>query len=149
MSLKQQIENDLKEAMKARDSIRVSCLRLIKAAVKNKEVELKGELDDGKVVGVLSTLAKQRNESIEQYHLGGRPELAEKEAEELKWIQSYLPRALTEEEIRKHIEDAVQETGAKGPADMGKVMKALVPKTTGRVDGKTLSQRVKTKLSGV
>lgn len=146
MSLKARIEADFKEALKARDSLKVSCLRLIKAAIKNKEIDLRGELQEGQLVSLLATLSKQRKEAIDLYKQGGRNDLAEKESRELALIEGYLPMALPEEELTTMIDVAIAETGAKGSADMGKVMKALMPKLSGRADGKVVSEMVKNKL---
>lgn len=145
--LKAKIEGDLITALKAKDALKVSCLRLIKAAIKNKEIDLRGEISEPQGLQLLSTLAKQRQESIALYKQGGRNDLADKEAKELAIIESYLPKALSEKELLALIDAAIAETGAQGPQDMGKVMKVLTPKTTGRADGKTVSDWVKKKIA--
>lgn len=142
MALKAKVEADFKEALKARDLVRVDCLRLIKAGIKNKEIEVQKELDDGGILGVLSTLAKQRKESIEQFRQGGREDLVKKETRELGLIEAYMPQPLTEKELEFLTRAAIQEVGAAGPQDMGKVMKTLMPKVTGRADGKKVSEIV-------
>ncbi len=146
MPLSDEINARLKEAMKAKDAVRVACLRLIVAAFKNRAIEKRGELDDAECIKVLSTLAKQRGESIEMFKQGGRSDLADKESAELKIIQSFLPAALSEGEIQKIVEQTIAEVGAAGPKDMGKVMKALGPKVAGRADGKLVSDAVKAQL---
>ncbi|MBN1282841.1 MAG: GatB/YqeY domain-containing protein [Proteobacteria bacterium] len=147
MPLKQQIVDQTRDAMKAKDSVRVGCLRLLSAAIKNKEIEKRGELDDAECARVLATLAKQRGESIEMYKRGARQDLVDKEEAELRIIQSFLPKPLSDEELATLVGEAVAETGASSPADMGKVMKALAQRTAGRVDGKKLSEAVKARLS--
>ena len=148
MSIKEEISARMKAAMKDRDSVTVGCLRLVSAAIKNKEIENRGELDEAGFMKVLTQLAKQRGEAIEMYEKGGRTELAEKEKAELAIIKSFLPEQLTDEELVKIVEAAIAEVGAEGPSDMGKVMKAVTPKTAGRADGKKVSEVVKDKLSG-
>lgn len=133
--------------MKAKDAARVACLRLIVAAFKNRSIEKRGELDDAECMKVLSTLAKQRAESIEMFKQGGRTDLADKETAELAIIQSYLPAAMSDADIAKLVDETIKEVGATEPKDMGKVMKAIGPKIAGRADGKALSEAVKTRLS--
>jgi uncharacterized protein len=147
MSLTENLNTAMKEAMKAKDSLRLSAIRLIRSAIKNREIEERRELDDQGVIAVLSTLAKQRRDSVEAYRQSNREDLAEKEEKELAVIQEFLPRQLTEDEIRTLIDEAVEECGASGMKDMGKVMKALTPKTTGRADGRLVSDLVKARLS--
>lgn len=150
MSLRQRLDEDLKNAMRARDQVRMDTLRGLKSAIKYKEVE-GGEaksLSDDDILKVITTLVKQRRESAEQYRAGGRPELAEKEDREVGILQHYLPAQLSEEEIASIVDQAVQETGASSPKDMGAVMKVVLPRTTGRADGKAVSEAVKKRLSG-
>jgi uncharacterized protein len=147
MSLKDEVSTQLREAMKARDMLRLDCLRMIIAAVKNREIEKRGELTDAEFQKVLVTLAKQRAESIELYKQGGRAELAAKESAELAIVQSFLPAALSDEELASLVDAAVAEANALGPQDMGKVMKAIGPKVAGRADGKRVSDAVKAKLA--
>jgi hypothetical protein len=134
-------------AAKAKDKTALSALRMIKAAVHNREIDLKRELEDSEFLQVLSAMVKQRRDSIEQFSKGGRADLVDKEEAEMKIIQAFMPRPLSEEEALVEIRKAVDETGARGVKDMGKVMKALMPKLTGKVDGKLLSEKVKAVLS--
>ena len=147
MSLTGQLTEAMKEAMKARDSLRLGAIRLIRTAVKNREIDQRRELDDQEVIGVISSLVKQRKESAELYREGNRPELALKEEQELSVLQEFLPAQLGEEEIRAIIEEAVAETGASSMRDMGKVMKIVTGKTLGRADGRMVSDLVKARLS--
>ncbi len=146
-TLKERIESDLKEAMKASDSLRVSTLRLIKSAIKNKEIDKGSSLGDDEVIQVLSSLVKQRRESVEMYQKAGRKDLAEKEEAEIKIIQSYMPEQLSDEEIREVIAEAIKETGATSMKDMGKVMKTVMAKVKGRADGKKVNEMVRQALS--
>jgi hypothetical protein len=134
-------------AAKAKDKTALSALRMIKAAVHNREIDLKRELEDSEFLQVLSAMVKQRRDSIEQFSKGGRADLVDKEEAEMKIIQAFMPLPLSEEEALVEIRKAVDETGARGVKDMGKVMKALMPKLTGKVDGKLLSEKVKAVLS--
>jgi len=143
MSLYQDIETQLKDAMRAQDKDRLMALRNIKSVLKNKAIDAKRELNDAEVVQALSTLAKQRKESIEAFQSGGRQDLVEKEAAELKVIEEFLPQQLSAEELEKTIREAIAETQAQGAKDMGKVMKAVQPKVMGRADGKVVSELVK------
>jgi len=147
MKFKEKIGDQLRDAMKAKDSASVGGLRMILAALKNREIEKKGELDDDDCIKLLSTLVKQRGESIEMYKNGGRDDLVEREEAELALIKSFLPEELSAEELEKLVVEAIAESGAAGPKDMGKVMKIVTPKTRGRADGKVVSELVKQKLS--
>ncbi len=147
MSLSEQLNGAMKEAMKAKDSLRLGAIRMIRSAIQNREIEEKGALDDQAVIGVLSTLAKQRRDSIEAFRDSGRTDLAEKEERELEVIQEFLPQQLDEAQIEAIIEEAVAQTGAESPRDMGKVMKIVVPRTTGRADGRLVSEKVKQRLN--
>ena len=133
----------LKEALKSRDDIRVSVIRMIKASLKNREIEKMGSLTDDEILSVLSTLAKQRRESIEQFAAAGRTDLAEKETKELEIVQSYLPKQLSQQELDSIIRAAISESGASSLNDLGKVMKVLMPRVKGIADGKAVNQRVK------
>jgi len=151
MSIPEQIQKDLTGAMRARDELRLSTLRMVKAAFKNKEVEKRGSLDEKEALAVLSTLIKQRKDSIEQFIRGGRQELADKEAAEIGIIESYMPRAAGEEEITSTVRAAIAEMGAPTMKDMGSVMKNVMARFTAagsRVDGKLVSDVVKRELSG-
>jgi len=136
------------DAMRNKDQLRLSVLRMMKTAVKNKEIDKMKPLDENEVMAVLNTLVKQRKDSVEQFRNGGREELAQKEEAEIKIIEEYLPAAASEEDIRRAIDDAVQETGAASMKDMGKVMKAALARLAGKsADGSRVSQMVKEKLS--
>lgn len=148
MPLYQEIENQLKTALKSQAKERLEALRNMKAALKYKAIDLKRDLNDDEVVQTLSTLAKQRKESIESFAKGGRQDLVDKEEAELKVIEEFLPKALSSEELDKMIREAIAETQSAGPQDMGKVMKVLKGKTMGRADGTVVSNRVKALLSG-
>ncbi len=139
----QRLDTELKEALKSRNELKLSVLRMIKASLKYKEIEKMGPLSDEEIISVLSSMAKQRRESIEQFSAAGRLDLSEKETKELEIIHTYLPAQLSTEDIDKIIRSAIMECGAKAPGDMGKVMKLVVPLTKGAADGKVVSQRVK------
>ena len=150
MTISEQIDADLKDAMKAKAVEKLSVLRLLKAAVKNAAIEKGGQsgvLDDPEATAVVRKQVKQRQDSIESFEKGGRPELADKERAEIVILQKYLPQALPPDELARMIDEAIAETGATGKAQMGAVMKALQPKVAGRADGKTLSQEVQRRLS--
>jgi hypothetical protein len=148
MSLKEQIARDMTAAMKARDAARTSTLRMVKAALANREIEKGGELTDDETTKLMQSLVKQRRDSVEQYEKGGRPELAEKERAEIAVIEGYLPRAATREEIERAVEEAVAETGATSAKEMGAVMKAALARLAGRTaDGRTVSEIVRARLS--
>jgi uncharacterized protein YqeY len=147
MSLKERITTDMTAAMKDRSAARLSTLRMVKAAVQNREIERGGELSDEELTKVLQSLVKQRRDSVEQYEKAGRAELAEKERAEIAVIEEYLPRAASREEIERAVEEAVAETGASSMKEMGAVMKAALARLAGRnADGKTVSEVVKSKL---
>ena len=147
MNLQEQILEAQKKAMKAKDTLRLSSVRLLRTAVKNREIELRRELTDEEVMQVISSLVKQRRESAQVYRDGGRPELADKEEKELVVLQEFLPAQLTEEEISQLIEAAVVETGALGMKDMGRVMKIVTARTVGRADGRKVSELVRARLA--
>ncbi len=148
MSLAEKIQKDLVEAMRAKDELRLSVLRGMKAAIKHKEVEKIRALDEAESVQVLQTLVKQRKESIEQFTKGNRPELASKETKELAIIESYLPATASAAEMEAAITKAISETGANSVKQMGAVMKAAKTALEGKtVDGKALSDRVRDRLS--
>ncbi len=150
MNLQQQIDLDLKEAMKAREPERLAVLRMLKAALKNAALEKGGAaatLDDAEAAAVIRKQAKQRQDSIESFEKGGRPELASKERAELELLSAYLPKALSPEELAALVKEAIAEAGATGKAQMGAVMKAATAKAQGRADGKALSQEVQKQLA--
>jgi uncharacterized protein len=149
MSLKQQIVVDLTASMKAQDAPRTSTLRMVKAAMMNREIERGGELDDEEMVKLLRSLVKQRRDSIEQYGKAGRQDLVDKEQTEVAVIESYLPDPLAPAEIEQAVAAAIAETGATSMKDMGKVMKAAQALLAGKsADGKTVSEIVKARLRG-
>jgi len=148
MSLRQQVITDLTAAMKAKDAERTSTLRMVKAAVMNREIEKGGELTDDEMAKTMQSLVKQRRDSVEQYEKAGREELAVKERAEIEVIESYLPRAASREEIEQAVAEAVAETGATSAREMGAVMKAAQVRLAGRnADGRTISEIVKAKLA--
>jgi uncharacterized protein YqeY len=149
MLLLKQINDDLKVAMKSSDAVRVSVLRMAKAAIKNVQIEKSRELSDEEILSVLSSMGKQRRESIEQFSKAGREDLAGIERQELSILQSYMPAQLSLEEVEKFIIQAIQESSAKSEADMGKVMKVLMPKIKGVADGKWVNTRVKELLAAL
>lgn len=147
MPIVDQINSDLTEAMKAREVERLSALRMVKTALKLRETELPGAVDDTEAMKVLNTLLKQRRDAAEQFRAGGREELALKEENEARIIQTYLPAAASEEDISRAVDQAIAEVGASSMKDMGAVMKAVRAKLEGTtVDGKALSDMVKAKL---
>jgi uncharacterized protein len=147
MSLLDQIQKEMVDAMKAKAEARLSTLRMIKSALKKHEIDAMKPLDEATEMQILKSLVKQRQDSIEMYRKGNRPELADKEEAELKMIESYLPAAPTDEEIDAAIEAAVAETGAASSKQMGLVMKAVQSKLSGKlVDGKALSEKVRARL---
>ena len=147
MSIVEQIEKDLVGAMKAREELKLSVLRMAKAALMNKKVELGEPLGDPDALAVLRTLIKQRRDSTEQFRKGKRDDLADKEEAEIKIIELYLPASASAEEIDAAVASAIQETGATNAKDMGKVMKATMAKLAGKnVDGKQVSERVRARL---
>ncbi len=148
MSLKSRIQDDVKNAMRAHQRERLAVLRLVTAAIKQKEVDERIELDDAQVLAVLDKMVKQRRESLEQYRSAGRDDLANQEAFELDLIQAYLPEPLDEAELAGLIDGAISEAGASSIRDMGAVMNALRSKVQGRADMKAVSQAVKNRLMG-
>src|SRR5919107_4368145 len=148
MSLKDRITSDMTAAMKDRSAARLSTLRMVKAAVQNREIEKGGELTDEELTKLLQSLVKQRRDSVEQYEKAERAELAEKERAEIVVIEEYLPQAASREEIERAVEEAVSETGASSMKEMGAVMKAAQGRLAGRsADGRVVSEVVKSKLS--
>jgi uncharacterized protein len=149
MTLAEKIVADLTASMKAQDAARTSTLRMVKAAMMNRQIEKGGQLDDDETSKLLRSLVKQRRDSIEQYEKAGRQELVDKETAEINVIEAYLPKAATREEIEAVVTQAIAETEASSMKDMGKVMKAAQAALTGKnVDGRLVSEIVKTKLGG-
>jgi uncharacterized protein YqeY len=148
MALKERLDQDLKTAMREKAELKLSTIRMLKSAIKYREIELMKPLDDAGIEGVIATEIKRRRDSVEQYKAGNRQDLADKEAAEIAFLQTYLPQQLTEAEVRAKVEEAVKKVGAQGPKDMGAVMKALLPEVQGRAEGKLVSDLVKARLSG-
>ena len=148
MSLRDQINDELKTAMRAGDARRRDALRLLTAALKQREVDERKTLADGDVVGVIEKMIKQRRDSISQFEQGGRSDLAENEQYEISVLERYMPQALSDAEVDEAIAAAIAEAGAKAPADMGKVMGPLKARLAGRADMGKVSARVKAKLAG-
>ena len=143
MGLKERINEDMKAAMKARETARLSAIRLLLSAIKQREVDERIQLDDAAVLAVIDKMLKQRRDSIAQYQTAGRQDLVDVEQFEADLLQSYLPAGLSDEEIDAAVKAAVAETGAAGPGDMGKVMALLKPRLAGRADMSEVSKRVK------
>ena len=149
MTLKDQIISDMTAAMKAKDAVRTSTLRMVKAAIMHREKEGAGELSDDDVLKLLRSQLKQRRDSVEQYQKAGRQDLADKEIAEIAVIEVYLPQAASETEIERAVTDAITETGATSMKEMGAVMKSVMAKLAGKsADLKTVSETVKKKLAG-
>ena len=147
MSLHDRLTEDLRLAMKARDQLRMDVIRMIKAAVMNKEMEIKKDLDDAEMSRVMTTMIKQRRESVELFEKGNRAELAAKERQEITILESYLPQALSSEQLSSIVDTIIQETGARSLKEMGGVMKAVMIRVVGQpVDGKQISDLVRAKL---
>ncbi len=148
MSLKQRISDDMKAAMRARESERLGTIRLLLAAIKQREVDERTELDDAAVLAVVEKLIKQRKDSISQFQQAGRTDLVDKESAEVEVLQVYMPAALSEGEVAAEVAKAVAESGAAGPQDMGKVMALLKARLAGRADMSAVSAQVKAALTG-
>jgi uncharacterized protein YqeY len=147
MPLKEQIEADLRAAMKAKDQLKLSVVRMLKSAIKYREIELMKSLDDAGVQVVLGSEVKRRRDAVEQYRQGGREDLAAKEEAEIALLQGYLPAQLSSEELGALVDDVIARVGARGAKDMGKVMKELLAEVQGRAEGKVVSDLVKQKLA--
>jgi hypothetical protein len=147
MSLNEKVAAEITAAMKAKNAAQLSALRMLKAAIMNKGVEKGRDLDDAEVLQVVASLVKQRRDSIEQFSKAGRTDLVEKETGEVAVLEAYLPPAATPEQIDAAVAEAIAETSASSPKDMGKVMKAVMPKLAGKnADGKTVNEAVRRKL---
>lgn len=149
MDLKTRLGEDYRQALRSGDKLRVSVLRLLMALIKNREVEKRGPLTDAEVLQAIVTSCKQRHEAIEQYRQGKRQDLVEKESAELAVLQSYLPKALTSEELQAMVLEAIREVQATSLKEMGKVMGILMPRVTGRADGKAVNTLVREALSKI
>ena len=147
MSLAERISEDMKQAMKNKDKLRLSVIRMIRSAIKYAEIEQKTTLSDEQIIDVLTREVKQRRDSLQEFEKAGREDLSEAVKLELEVLKDYLPQQLTEDELRAIIQETVGQVGASTKADMGKVMGALMPKIKGRADGKLVNQLVQEKLS--
>jgi uncharacterized protein len=150
MTIAERVQKDMIEAMKAKDETRLGTIRLMKSAIKNKEIDKRAPLDDQEAIAVLSTMIKQRKESIEQFTKGGRPELAEKEAAEIRLIETYMPQAASAEDVAAAVKAAIAEMGSPTMKDMGNVMKAVMARFAAsgtRVDGKQVNEVVRKALT--
>ena len=148
MALKETLDAELKAAMREKDAPKLSVIRMLKSAIKYREIEVMKPLDDAGVLAVVASEIKRRRDSVEQYRAGNRADLADKEEAEIAVLQAYLPAQLGEDELRAKVDEAIAKTGAKGPKDMGAVMKALLPEVQGRAEGSAVSELVKARLAG-
>jgi uncharacterized protein YqeY len=148
MALKDQLDADLRSAMRDKDTVKLSVVRMLKSAVKYREIELMKPLDDAGVLQVIGSEIKRHRDSVEQYRAGNRQDLVDKEEAEIGVLQGWLPLQLTEAEVRAKVDEVVDRLKAKGPKDMGAVMKALLPEVQGQADGKLVSELVKARLAG-
>ena len=147
MDLEERLVDEMKQAMKTNDKLRLSTIRMIRTAIKNKEIEQRKKLDDDIILKVIQGMVKKGEESIEQFKLGGRMDLVEKETKEAEILKSYLPKPLSQEEILKIIDQTIEETHALSLKDLGKVMKSVMPKLGGKAEGTLVNQLVKERLS--
>jgi uncharacterized protein len=147
MALKDQLDADLKSAMREKDALRLSVVRMLKSAVKYREIEVMKPLDDAGVQAVIASEIKRRRDSVEQYRAGNRADLADKEEAEIGFLQAYLPKQMSAAELAAKVDEVVARVGAQGPKDMGAVMKALLPEVQGKAEGKTVSDLVKQRLA--
>ena len=147
MGLEERLVEEMKHAMKSNDKLRLSTIRMIRSAVKNKEIEQRSQLTDESMTKVIQGLVKKGEESVEQFRAGGRMDLVEKEEKEIEILKSFLPEPISREEILKAIDQSIEETQASSLKDLGKVMKSVIPKLGGKADGKLINQLVKERLS--
>lgn len=148
MEIREQLMADVKDAMKSKDQLKLNTLRFLQAAVKNREIELRpNPITSDEVMGVIKKLVKQRKESIEQYKAGGRQDLADQEAAELKVLEGYLPAQMGRDQVEKVVTEVIAALGAKSVKDMGPVMKEVIARTAGAADNKTVSELIKSKLT--
>jgi uncharacterized protein YqeY len=147
MSLEERLVEEMKLAMKSNEKLKLSTIRMIRSALKNKEIDLRKKLEDEDIVKVIQAMVRKGEESVEQFQTGGRMDLVEKEKSEIEIMKSFLPQPLSQEEILKMIDQSIQETQASSLKDLGKVMKSVMPKIGGKADGKLINQLVKEKLS--
>lgn len=147
MNLEEKLFEEMKQAMKTNDKIRLSTIRMIRSSSKNKEIELRRKLEDEDIFKVIQGMVRKGEESIEQFQAGGRNDLVEKEKMEIEILKSFLPQPISQEEIIKIIDETIQETQSSSLKDLGKVMKAVMPRLGGKADGKVINQLVKERLS--
>ena len=147
-ALKEQLDAEMKAALKDKDALKLSVIRMLKSAVKYREIEAMKPLDDAGVQAVIGSEIKRRRDSVEQYRQGAREDLASKEEAEIAILQSYLPAQLSPDELSRVVDAVIARVGAQGPKDMGKVMKELLPEVQGKAEGKAVSELVKQKLAG-
>jgi uncharacterized protein YqeY len=147
MNLEEKLLEEMKKAMKTNDKIRLSTIRMIRSSSKNKEIELRRKLEDEDIIKVIQGMVRKGEESVEQFQAGGRNDLVEKEKMEIEILKSFLPQPIPQEEIIKIIDETIQETQASSLKDLGKVMKAVMPRLGGKADGKVINQLVKERLS--
>jgi len=147
MSLEERLVAEMKEAMKSNDKVRLSTIRMVRSAVKNKEIELRKPLDDETVQRVIQGMVRKGEESVEQFKLGGRMDLVEKESQEIEILKTYLPQSMSREEVIQIIDQTIQETQVTSLKEMGKIMKSVMSKLQGKADGKLINQLVKERLS--
>ncbi len=148
-SIKSKIDQDIKEALKAGNNLKLAVLRMLKSEIKYKEIDKGSELSDDEVISVLSSSVKKRKESIEQFGKGGRDDLVSREKTELEVVMGYMPEQLTEDKLSRIIQLAIQETNATGSSDVGKVMKSIMPQVKGKADGKLINQLVTSQLQSL
>jgi uncharacterized protein YqeY len=147
MSLEERLIEEMKGAMKSSDKLRLSTIRMIRSALKNKEIEVRKKLEDEDVMKVIQAMVRKGEESVEQFQAGGRTDLVEKEKKEIEILKSFLPQPLSQDQILRIIDQSIQETQASSLKDIGKVMKSVMPKIGGKADGKLINQLVKERLS--
>jgi uncharacterized protein YqeY len=147
MSLEERLVEEMKQAMRSNDKLRLSTIRMIRSAVKNKEIEQRSKLTDEGITKVIQGQMRKGEESVEQFRVGGRMDLVEKEEKEIEILKSFLPRPISREEIFRVIDQSIEETQASSLKDLGKVMKSVIPKLGGKADGKLINQLVKERLS--
>jgi uncharacterized protein YqeY len=147
MSLEERLVEEMKQAMRSNDKLRLSTIRMIRSAVKNKEIEQRSQLTDEDIARVIQGLLRKGEESVEQFRVGKRMDLVEKEEKEIEILKSFLPQPVSREEILKVIDQSIEETQASSSRDIGKVMKSVMPKLVGKADGKLINQLVKERLS--
>jgi uncharacterized protein YqeY len=147
MGLEERLVEEMKQAMKSNEKLRLSTIRMIRTSVKNKEIEVRKKLEDEEILRVIQGMVRKSEESIEQFRAGGRMDLVEKETQEMEILKSFLPQSLSREEILKVIDETIQENQASSLKDLGKVMKSVMSKLAGKADGKLINQLVKERLS--